>query len=194
MNLDGSSTNWQKPLGRENKQPTDSEGYKRNPSRFSVKWLVLPARWIRTIKGDKWKWFPKHWAIVGPTVKSHLVTARYILHPMTSISVSPQVPIALLLLSYYQNQYSSAAENLVGYMLSHSQTKRKCKLNTEMPQIGDLGKISTPGLCLLLPFLSLALGIKVTHKRNRRGSFASEKNHSLGDFLSNVLLWKVSDL
>lgn len=104
------------------------------------------------------------------------------------LCLSPQVPIALLLLSYYQNQYSSAAENLVGYMLSHSQTKRKCKLNTEMPQIGDLGKISTPGLCLLLPFLSLALGIKVTHKRNRRGSFASEKNHSLGDFLSNVLL------
>lgn len=49
--------------------------------------------------------------IMGPTVKSHLVTARYILHPVTSVSVLPQVPVALLPLSHYQSQDSFAAEN-----------------------------------------------------------------------------------
>lgn len=34
--------------------------------------------------------------IRGPTVKSQLVTMRYALCPVASISVSPQVPVALL--------------------------------------------------------------------------------------------------
>lgn len=123
--------------------------------------------------------------IVGPTAKSHLVTARYILCPMISISVSPQVPVALLPLSCYQNQHSFAAENLVGDMLSgpdNSQTKIKCKLKTEMPKIGDPRKISTTGSCLLLLCLSLALSISDLYKKQTR-TICTRKKTSLGSLL-----------
>ena len=98
--------------------------------------------------------------------------------PMTSISVSPQVPVTLFPLSHYQNQHSFVAEDLVGDTFSgpdNSQTnkQKKCKLKAKMPpKIWHPGKISTSGSQLLLPCLSLALSIRVTYKRIRQGPFA----------------------
>ena len=191
MNLDGSSRNWQKPLERVNKQPTDSEGYKRNPSCFHVKWLVLPARWIRNIKRDEWEWFPKHWEISWAPQRSHIwwlqdtSWARW--HP----SLSFQVSAALLLLSCYQIQHSSAAENLVGDTFSgpdNSQTKIKCHLKTEMPKEGNPRRISTSGSCPLLLWAS-----KVTHKRSWKGPFApgkKKKKNFLGRLFSQHFITK----
>lgn len=86
---------WQKPLEGENKQPTDSEGYKRNLSCFRVKRLVLPARWIRSIKGDEWEWFPKPWEISCAPQWSHIWWLWDISCTRWHLSLSlPRVPVA----------------------------------------------------------------------------------------------------
>ena len=132
--------------------------------------------------------------IIGPTAKSQLVPARYILCPVTSVSVSRQESVALLPLSCYQNPRSFAVENLVGYRLSQPdnfQTKRKCKLKTEMPQILERQALWAPAFSrLACRWLWASMWCR---KEVDRDPLHLQKNHSWGDFLPNILLWKVSN-
>lgn len=112
---------------------------------------------ISVRKGDEWQWFPKHWEISWAPQRSHIWWLQDTSWARRHPSLSLQVSAALLPLSCYQNQLSSAAENLAGdtfFGPNNSQTKIKCYLKTEMPKEGNPRRISTSGSCPLLHCLS----------------------------------------
>lgn len=106
--------NWMDPAqsdrglwGERINSPLIEKGHKGNPPCFSIKRLVLPARWIRSITGDKWEWFPKHRELSWAPQWSHIWWLRGTSCVQWHLSLSlPQVPVALLPLSCYQNQHS----------------------------------------------------------------------------------------
>lgn len=125
-------------------------------------------------------------AIMGPTVKSHLGTARYILRPVTSISVSPS-RTGILAPPLLLSKPAFLRTLLARCSLTTPKQKENANWGLKRPREGTLGSeaLQAPVFSCLA---ALALGVTVTYTGSRQGPFASKKNHSWGDFLPSILL------